>query len=184
MSGALAIPLSTKVTAKVVRKLAPIVLGKLPISNELISPVCNTIKTIACKHEILTAHALNLAVPEFAAFSKRFMQMLNESVQVSIQSSCKNYELIVGIVASDPKLSTSEKVNLVCEIERNRTQNLNSTISTVGTVITSVGAAAVPIIIAAGKVINPKEHMKEVQAVTKAVAQVAKEVAKITLKKK
>lgn len=137
-------------TAAIALKATSSILNAISASPALAGPICETIRTVGCKDQIAFTNALNALGPAFANISTQYMKMLNEVVQVSLQSSCKNYELIVEAIVNDPTASLDEKVEHVSRLEKERAKNQNKLIKTV-----SGGVAALATIVG-GVIVLPK----------------------------
>ena len=78
--------------------------------SKVTSSICNTIKTVTCKDRIVMEEAIKAQVLIDANACDLFLRLLNDAIQVYVQSDCKDYSLVVEAVLHDPNATLKEKV--------------------------------------------------------------------------
>lgn len=155
-------------TTAIALKMAPTVLAKLGQAQEnTVKAVCDAVKTIGCKDQIALTDAIHAIGPECAAISAQFVKVLNDSVHVYLQSSCKNYELIVEAVVTDPDTSIKDKVEYVRRLEASRAEDHRKLLTTLAGAFTGATSALALLILALQASKISGDHVKIVQAMEK-----------------
>ena len=162
-------------TTAIALKMAPVVLAKLGQAQEnTIKAVCDTVKTVGCKDQIALTDAIHALGPECAAISAQFVKALNESVHVYLQSSCKNYELIVEAVVTAPDTSIKDKVEYVRQLEAGRAEDHRKLLATWAGVFATGAASLTMLVLALQASKISGDHVKIVQAMEKTEQMVEK----------
>ena len=121
--------MSEKTLQKFVLNATPGLLESLG-AGDLAPTICDTIKTVGCRYQIVAVKAIENIGPAYAQICGQFMSLLNEAVRVSVESSCKDYSLIVEAVVKDPSASLEEKVEYVSRLKEEQHRHTMDTIKT------------------------------------------------------
>ena len=147
--------MTEKAIAKLAVKATPRILESLG-SEELIKPICGVVKTVGCKNQIILREAINALGPAYANISAQYIKTLNETMQIAMQSNCKDYSLIVETVINEPGLGIREKVEYVSRLKKEQHEHTMEMVKTyteqvckvvvtgAGTVATLIMASNVP----------------------------------------
>ena len=86
--------------------------------SKVTSSICDTIKKVTCKDRIVLEEAIKALAVMDAPTCNTFMNLLYDSIQVYMQSDCKDYSRIVEWLIATPDATPDEKFKYAKELKQ------------------------------------------------------------------
>ena len=99
--------------------------------SKVTSSICNTIKTVTCKDRIVMEEAIKAQALINANACDLFLRLLNDAIQVYVQSDCKDYSIVVEAILHDPNATLEKKVEYVKALKKQQHEHRMEMVKTV-----------------------------------------------------
>ena len=106
--------------------------------SKVTNSICNTIKTVTCKDRIVMEEAIKTQALLDEKVCDHFLSILYDSVQVYVQSDCKDYSRIVEWLIRTPNATPEEKVKYAKELKQQQHEHQLQILKAVGNQVSKV----------------------------------------------
>ena len=100
--------------------------------------ICDVIRDVTCKDRIVMAEEIKARTPIDAAVCDKFMTLLNDAIQVYVQSDCADCSLIVKTILEDLDAPLEKKVQYVLDVKKEQHDHIIKVIKTAGGTVVAV----------------------------------------------
>ena len=99
--------------------------------SKITSSICTTITRVTCKDRIVMEEAIKALALIDANACDLFLRLLNDAIQVYVQSDCKDYSMVVEAVLHDPNATLEKKVEYIKDVKKQQHEHQVEMVKTI-----------------------------------------------------